>query len=248
MSATLLEPPTSPTLLIHHLRLTCARTTEDRGDHLLGVLAADAVAHTVLRCLGESDCGWRSLLALESTCRSARRLSLEADDDIWKEQCDNLWLTKAFVPRAAEQLRAQNRSRDAFYVALHDRYRSRIEPHELTLLIWRIHSGGTASAAMLAKDPSRRGEPCLCKRYRDDGMLDMEVGNGPRPRNLMLSPVAWAFDEVGGRRLIQHTKCGPGGTGAEAPLPGHVISRDPDTWVRVSIRGRSHCPRVSMWL
>jgi hypothetical protein len=83
MSATLLEPPTSPTLRIHHLRLTRAPTTEDRGDHLLGVLAADAVAHTVLRCLSESDCGWRSLLALESTCRDARRLSLEADDDIW---------------------------------------------------------------------------------------------------------------------------------------------------------------------
>ena len=99
--------------------------------------------------------------------------------------------------------------------------------------------------------PSRRLTPTTRdagKRYRDDGMLDMEAGNGPRPRNLMLSPVAWAFDEVDGRRLIQHTKCGPGGMGAEAPLPGHVISRDPDTWVRVSIRGRSHCPRVSMWL
>jgi hypothetical protein len=76
MSATILEPATSSPPLIR-LRLTPAAAIEERVDHLLGVLAADAVAHTILRCLG-----WLSLLALESTCRSARRLSLEADDDI----------------------------------------------------------------------------------------------------------------------------------------------------------------------
>jgi len=107
--------------------------------------------------------------------------------------CAAMWDSKVFVPLQAYERRRQRDHRGAFYFAMQDRTRRRIEANELTAGLWRTRVKKTAGAGALAADPWHRHEPCICTRYNDDGTGDIEAGSGQRPFPMLRNQAVWRF-------------------------------------------------------
>ena len=78
---------------------------------------------------------WRRAWRFEAVCTRLRAVGVAAEP-VWRDLCERLWAEKVFVPARAQQLLSRGCGRDAFYYAMRDRTRTRIEPEELTGGLW----------------------------------------------------------------------------------------------------------------
>jgi hypothetical protein len=98
---------------------------------------------------------WRAVWNFERTCQRMRLIS-STSARVWSMLCAAMWDSKVFVPLQAYERRRQRDHRGAFYFAMQDRTRRRIEANELTAGLWRTRVKKTAGAGALAADPWHR--------------------------------------------------------------------------------------------
>ena len=175
---------------------------------------------------------WRRVWTYEAICTRTRAIGMAAEA-VWHDLCERMWAEKAFVPAHARQLLSRRCGRDAFYFAMRDRTRTRIEPEELTAGLWRTRMKAAAGERLVSADPWHRGEPCLCILYNDDGTADVEAPVGPRPHALLPRRGIWRFAEHSHveQSYVEYKGRRADGTSKPNFPPARVVRRHPRTWV-----------------
>ena len=175
---------------------------------------------------------WRRAWRFEAVCTRLRAVGVAAEP-VWRDLCERLWAEKVFVPARAQQLLSRRCGRDAFYYAMRDRTRTRIEPEELTGGLWWTRVKLAAGERLVAKDPWHRGEPCRCIRHNADGTTDLEAGIGPRPYPLLYRRGAWRFaaHSSAEQSFVESATRTQDGTTTLQYTAARTVRRHPQTWV-----------------